>query len=118
MPSHAEIKARARKAVHAAFSYSATYQDGSLDAAVPVSVRWHNRLVMLGDYQDGGYANVVDGIEKVIFNREELLALGISPRRTGVVTITEPGFNNTQLILDVLEKYVGPVEETWMVVRP
>lgn len=117
MPSLAQIKAKARKAVHAAFSYSATYKDGTLDAAVPVRVRWHNRLVMLGDYDQSGYANVIDGIERVIFDRSELATLGIEPVRGGVVTITDEGMNNTRLVLDTCEKHVGPLEEKWMVAR-
>ena len=77
MPNFAAIKANARRAVHAAFAYSATYQDSSLDAAVDITVRWHNRLVLLGDFQDSGYSNVVDGIERIIFNLEELATVKI-----------------------------------------
>lgn len=117
MPSLAAIKAKARKAVHAAFSYSATYMDGTLDAAVPVKVRWHNRLVLMGDYDQSGYASVIDGIERIIFDRSELSALGIEPMRGGVVVITDEGMNSTTLTLDVREKYVGPLEEKWQVVR-
>lgn len=117
MGNHAAIKARARKAVHAAFSYSATYIDDTLDTAVAVDVRWHNRLVLLGDYQDGGYASVIDGIEKVIFDREQLAEKGLTPRRNGIVVIMEPGFDSTTLYLDTRENYVGPIEEKWMVKR-
>jgi hypothetical protein len=113
----AAVKAKARKAVHAAFSYSATYKDGTLDAAVPVDVRWHNRLVMLGDYDGAGYANVIDGIERIIFDRDQLGTLGITPRRGGVVVITENGMDNTSLTLDTREKHVGPLEEKWVVTR-
>lgn len=113
----AAIKAKARKAVHAAFSYSATYQDGTLDAAVGVQVRWHNRLVMLGDYDSSGYANIIDGIERIIFDRDELGSLGLTPRRGGKVVIIEEGMNSTTLTLDSKEKNVGPLEEKWVVVR-
>lgn len=123
----AEQKAKARRAVHAAFAYSATYQDGSLDTPVPVTVRWHNKLVIMGDFQESGYANIVEGIESIIFNREELelveytnngLALqGLLVNPHGVVTITEPGFDNAQLILAVREPHVGPIEEKWKVTR-
>lgn len=117
MARHAAIKAKMRKAVHAAFSYSATYKDGTLDAAVEVQVRWHNRLVMLGDYDSSGYANVIDGIERIIFDRDELGTLGVTPRRGGKVVITEEGMNNTELTLDSREKNVGPLEEKWVVTR-
>lgn len=113
----AEIKAKARKAVHAAFSYAATYQDDTLDAAVDVDVRWHNRLVMTGDYDSSGYANIIDGIERIIFDRDQLGTLGVTPVRGGKVTLTEAGMNGTVLILDSKEKKVGPLEEKWVVVR-
>lgn len=113
----AEIKAKARKAVHAAFSYDALYKDPSLDAAVPLSVRWHNRIVMHGDYDQSGYANIIDGIEKVIFDRDELTKLGVTPMRGATLRLTEGGMNNTRLVLDVREKNVGPLEEKWTVVR-
>lgn len=117
MASLAAIKAKARKAVHAAFSYAATYHDASLDAAVDVKVRWHNRLVLMGDYDQSGYANVIDGIERIIFDRDELAKLGITPIRGGEVIITDEGMNQTTLFLDSREKYVGPLEEKWMVAR-
>lgn len=113
----AEIKAKARKAVHAAFRYDALYKDPSLNAAVPVSVRWHNRLVMHGDYDQSGYANIIDGIEKVIFMRDELETIGLTPVRGATLVLTEKGMNDTRLVLDVREKSVGPLEEKWTVVR-
>lgn len=127
MGRFAEQKAKARKAVHAAFSYAATYQDNTLDAPVPVSVRWHSKMVVLGDFQDSGYASVIEGIQKIIFMRDELEAIsyvkngvelyGIVPRPHGVVTITEPGFGLPQFSLEVQEEFVGPLEEKWQVKR-
>lgn len=117
MGNLAAIKARARRAVHAAFSLSATYQDASLSAPVPIPVRWHNRLVLLGDYQSDGYANVIEGIERIIFNREQLQEAGIRPVTGGMVIVTDEGFNETVLYLDQREPYVGPIEEKWQVRR-
>lgn len=127
MPNFAAIKANARRAVHAAFAYSATYQDSSLDAAVDITVRWHNRLVLLGDFQDSGYSNVVDGIERIIFNLEELATVkimvdgieseGLTPRKNAVIKITDVGFEGTELILEAREPKVGPIEEKWQVIR-
>jgi hypothetical protein len=123
----AEQKAKARRAVHAAFAYSATYQDASLDTPVPVTVRWHNKLVIMGDFQESGYANVVEGIERIIFNREELELVeyqnngvdlqGLEIRPRGWVVITDPGFENTKLVMAVREPHVGPIEEKWQVTR-
>lgn len=117
MGRFAAIKAQARRAVHTAFSFDATYQDRSLTDAVPITVRWHNRLVIQGDYDSSGYANVIDGIERVIFNREELATLGIKPVQNAVIIITEEGYEGTTLFLDQKEAHVGPVEEKWWVKR-
>lgn len=127
MGRFAELKAKARKAVHTAFAYSATYKDSSLDTAVTITARWHNKLVLLGDFQDSGYASVVDGIERIIFNLDELAEVvvtkggvestGLIPRKGGVVTITDVGFDNAELILDVQEPRVGPLEDKWQVRR-
>lgn len=114
----AALKARARKALHGAFSYEARYKDDTLNAAVPVKARWHNRIVLLGDYQDGGYANIIDGIERVIFDRDELAKAGITPIETGTVTILDHNLDvMAVLTLDSREPYVGPVEEKWQVKR-
>lgn len=117
MGRHAQIKARARKAVHAAFAYRATYKDSTVDTPVIINARWHNKLVLMGDYQDNGYANIIEGIEKVIFDRDEMAAVGITPRQGGVVTIIEPDFGDVILELDQRDPYVGPVEEKWSVAR-
>lgn len=113
----AAIKAKARRDVHASFSVSATYQDYSLDTPVPLSVRWHNKIARFGDLLDGGYAEVVEGIERIIFMRDEVEAAGLILRESGFVTITAEGYENAVLVLAAQEPKVGPVEVIWMVSR-
>lgn len=86
-----------------------------MDAPAPLTVRWHNKTRNLQGLDGSGYAELVGGVERAIFNRDELLTLGITLRPGGVVTITEPGYNNARLILAADEPIVGPVEETWQV---
>lgn len=116
----AAVKAKMRRDVHASLSISATYQFG---ASTPeaVSVRWHNKISRFGDMMEAGYAEVVEGIERICFMKDEvsklLLEKGVSVERGGVVTITAEGFDNARLILHDQEPIVGPVEIWWQVAR-
>lgn len=80
----AAIKAKARRDVHASLSVSALYQDYTLDAPVPLSVRWHNKIARFGDVLDAGYAEMIEGVERIIFMRDELSLAGITDRKSVV----------------------------------
>ena len=108
-----ELKARARRDIHGAFCVPAQYTDETLTEPVDVTVRWHHRIDRFGDLDSGGYAEVVDGIERLIFNRDELAEKGVQLRRRGAVTLTEPEWAGAVLRLDTREPYDGPVEEIW-----
>lgn len=108
-----ELRTRARRDIHGAFSVAAVYSDDTLDEPVPVSVRWHHRIDRFGDLDAGGYAEVVDGVERLIFDRDELAEKGLQLRRHGLVTLTETGWSGIALRLDTREPYDGPVEEIW-----
>lgn len=119
MPSNfAAIKAKARRDVHNAFSVAAAHTDVVSGVLTEnLAVRWHNKQVLLGDLQDSGYASVIEGIERVIFDREELVAKGITLKSGDVITITAAGFENAKLILHEREPIVGPFEVKWWVAR-
>lgn len=111
----AQQRQKMREALHRAFCVSATYKDNSLAAPAPLSVRWHNKTLNLQGLDGSGYAELVGGGERAIFNRDELAEAGITLQPGGVITITEPGYNNVRLILAADEPIVGPVEEIWQV---
>lgn len=117
MRNFAEIKAKARRSIHDRMSVAAQHADPSTGTLTPVSVRWHNKLALLGDLGDSGYASVIEGIDRVIFSRDELTALGIKLKMNDVITMTAVGYDNARLRLDVKEKVAGPIEEIWQVVR-
>lgn len=118
MPSNfAAIKAKARRDIHDGLSIAATHKAVSSGLITELAVRWHSKQVLLGDFQDGGYANFVEGIERIIFDREELFAKGVTPREGDVVTITAVGYDNVQLVLKVREQTRGPIELPWEVAR-
>lgn len=105
-----------RRGVHAAFSYSATYEDEVAVTPVPLSVRWHNDREIVGNIGGGDYAEIASLIRKIIFNKEEIAAKALTLRQGGLIKLT--GLGDYQLELDVQEPPDGPINEIWTVVRP
>lgn len=116
-----DVKAQVRGIVDQTFRVAATYQDQTLSVPVPVTVRWHNKIARQGDLEGAGYAEIIEGVERLIFNRDLLLTANAGgPLRLvhkGVVTLTDPRYNNAQFWLEAREPIVGPVEEIWNVSR-
>lgn len=113
----AAVKAKARRDVHASLSVSARYESYTGEVIDGLSVRWHNKLAVLGDIENGGYANVIEGIERIIFMRAELQEKGVSLDESDIIVITAEGFNDARLLLKTQEPIVGPTEVVWQVAR-
>ncbi|ECH9559507.1 hypothetical protein ZT45_20930 [Salmonella enterica subsp. enterica] len=114
----AAIKAKARRDVHASLSVAARYENYAQDVIVDdISVRWHNKIAIMGDLENGGYANVIEGIERIIFMRDELNAKGIMLSEGDSIIMTAEGCENARLVLKTQEPIVGPVEIVWQVAR-
>jgi len=105
------VKARTRRIVHDTFGGDAEYFD-SVQERVGLVCRWHNKIEVAGDL-DGGYATTIEGIERVIFDREELAAKGVTLRNNGIVKMAD----GTLLTLSAQEPIVGPIEVIWQVAR-
>jgi len=110
-------KANLRQAVHDAFCVDATYKDSSLTEAVAITVRWHNQIANLGQMDADGYAELIQGIERIIFNTTNLTDAGVTLKSKGVVTITLTGWGSPKFSLTTKEPMVGPLEEIWQVTR-
>lgn len=108
-----ELRAKARRAIHGAFSVEGSYLDPFTPEPLPITVRWHHRIDRFGDLNSAGYAEQIDGIERAIFNVEQLQEAGITLRRGGVITLSYPGWDGIQLRLDTREPRDGPIEEIW-----
>lgn len=110
-------KTRVRKAVHDTFrvpvQLEAVAAPGTL---VDLHVRWHDKLTMVGNIVEAGYADVLEGIDRIIFEREELVEKGVLLRRGDEVRFG-PAFQGTVLILDTSEPSDGPVNVIWKVTR-
>lgn len=108
----AEAKYQARRAVHETLGVSALYQDSTMSAPEPIRVRWHSKIDRMGDLENAGYAEIIEGLHRVILDAAQARLLAV--RRTGVITI--PVWS-ARLSLEALEPSDGPFEEIWTVVK-
>lgn len=126
----AKVKADTRRTVHATFGVQAFYQDSSVSTPVAIKARWHNKIERFGDLDNQSYAEVIQGIDRVIFAASDARRLNL--KRGGIITfpsfgaglgvslgapldgedVGPPGF-----ILQVREPSSGPFEEVWEVSR-
>ena len=81
-----------------------------------IQVRWHNKLVPQGNGTSDGYASTIEGIDRLVFNLDELAEKGIALERGDTVTMG-PLYQNVVLVLEEMEPATGPVEQKWWVAR-
>lgn len=109
----AAAKALARRTVQETFGVQAFYSDATVNVPVEFRARWHNRSNRpVGDLDAGGYAEIVEGIDRIVFILEDC---PFTPTRTGVVTF--PSIPGQEFILEYKEPASGPLEESWTVTR-
>lgn len=119
MASITEIMARARRVVHATFGENATYSHPSSGVMeVPISVRWHNRIGIQGNLGDDGFTDLIEGVNRAIFNREELAEKNLVLYKGGRITLTNSLNDGVVLILDSMDPHVGTINEIWNVAVP
>ena len=126
----AKAKANARQAVHTTLGVQAFYQDSSLSSPVEVRARWHNKIDRFGDLDNQSYAEIIQGIDRVVF--EAAVARSLNMKRGGTVTFPAYGagmgvslgsplggeeVGPPAFILSVREPNSGPFSETWVVTR-
>lgn len=122
MSKLASVKARARRALHAAMSLDAEYQHANNAAPADVKIRWHTKQALMGELDNGGYAERIESVNRLIFNLEELTEKQIELHRGGKVTIVDADYvsetgERPRFILELEEEDTGPIERTWQVVR-
>jgi len=113
----AALKARTRRVVHDTLAVAALYDHVGLVVPVELRVRWHNKIARFGDIENVGYAEIIEGINRVIFDRDELNEKGVVLERGGRVTLTPPQYHGAVLVLDTMEPDTGPIDQTWLVGR-
>lgn len=113
-----QLKAEVRNIVHDIMASSAEYVAPGIPTpkAVPLGVRFHTKIQAFGDAGSTGYAEFIEGITRLVFNREELDRLGVNLKANGFIMLTHPEWRNAKFRLDAREPFEGPVEEVWHVV--
>lgn len=109
----AEVKTKVRRLVHGLAAASAFYEDDDLAAPVEITVRWHNKIISADTPNND--SEIITGIDRLIFNQEEMAALvpPLELQRGGQVTI--PRFDNMVFELAFEEPNDGPVTTAWSV---
>lgn len=111
----AALKAETRQVVHDTLAVSASYLDSTMAEPVDLTVRFHTKINRFGDMLDQGWAEVIEGVNRLIFNVPELTEQGVTLRRGGKVTFTAPGYESIVLVLHAQEPDTGPVELIYQV---
>lgn len=109
-----EIKAASRQALHESLAADAFYTHNA-HTDVPITVRWHNKLARAGALEGGFDVEIIQGIDRLVFNEPELVLKNITLQRGAVVRVPELG--DATFRLDVEEERDGPINIYWTVVR-
>lgn len=113
----ATAKSLLRRRVQETFGVQAFYSDASISTPVEIGARWHNRISKpFGDLDNGGYAEIIEGIDRILLIPETVDGDPVTLQRLGVVTFPTllPG---VEFILEHKEPSTGPLEEAWAVTR-
>lgn len=110
----AEIKAASRQALHEGLAVDAFYTHNA-HVDVPITVRWHNKLARAGALEGGFDVEIIEGIDRLVFNEPELVLKNIILQRNATVRIPELG--GAVFRLDVEEPRDGPVNLYWTVAK-
>lgn len=116
-----EIKRQARTDLHGAMAEPASYSlsgttyptDEQIAAGLSLTVRWHNKMRIAGE-RTSDDTGILEGVNRLIFNNDNLAALGLTLTRLGVVVI--PGYEKS-FRLDYHEEPDGPLNDYWSVIE-
>lgn len=129
-----DIKTRARRAIHGKLAVPvSSFTDeehpdgltfGDLLTPPTLTVRYHNKMARDGNL-DGDYAEIIDGIDRLIFLDENVaevsaaLVIAGQPALVlsrGAEVVIQP-YQGLRFVLDTQEPPDGPSEVVWVVAR-
>lgn len=83
-----------------------------MSAAEPITARWHSKIVRQGDLESSGYAEVIDGIDRIVLIPEDTPCVEF--RQGGTITFEDDG---RVFRLVSLEPQDGPLHQIWHAVQ-
>lgn len=113
MVSFADIRVKARRDVHSVLAVRCLYTPPYADPSV-LPVELTARLmtkIMTGGAQSPGYAQVIEGVVRAIFQTSELIAKNVVLKKNGLVEFPDYSF---VFNLDVASAGDGPDEQKWL----
>jgi hypothetical protein len=107
----AAAKKTARQTVMDTLGMDAFYTDPANITPVAIRARWHTKIDRFGDNGNLGYAEVIEGVSRLILTKAQAREIGV--QRGGVVTF--PQLDGVSVTLEEREPKEGPIEEVWTV---
>lgn len=109
--------ALARRTVNTTLAVQAFYMDASMSAPVETRARLHSRIDRFGDLENQGYAEVVEGVDRIVLIPQDVNGNPLVLRENGTMTFPQIGGPDIKVVLRVREPADGPLNETWQVSR-
>jgi hypothetical protein len=108
----AALKAQTRQTVNDFLAVDGfLYTNDEGPDGTPLSVRWHDKINRFGNNDNMGWAERVEGIDRLIFNKPELATLGLKLSRNMEIWIESA---SKTFALEFAEPEDGPIEEIWI----
>jgi hypothetical protein len=107
----AQARELTRRTVHDTMRVAGSYVAPGGSSGTDLYVRWHHKMGLSGDIDNAGYAQMMVGIEVVIFDKAELAEKGVALERGGEITLS----GGVVLSLGAKHPDDGPVKEVWSV---
>lgn len=107
----AAAKKATRQTVMDTLGMDAFYSDATTPTPVPIRARWHTKIDRFGDNGNAGYAEVIEGVSRLILLKGQAREIGV--KRGGEVAF--PQLDGVVVTLEEREPKEGPIEEIWTV---
>ena len=107
----ATARANSRRVVHSTFAVDAYFTDSSVDGFEPTEIkaRWHNKLALYGDPEQEGYAQILQGIDRIVLIPSDYPHLEFA--KGDIIEFGSP--INKRFSLQSLEPSDGPLKGVW-----
>lgn len=104
-------KAEAQRQVHKAFAVRCLYRETRNSQPVELSARLHTRITVGGSEGNAGYATIIEGVTRVVFDKAELIEKNIIVKPNALVTF--PDYGSTWAV-DIRDpSQTNAVSERW-----